>query len=65
MRLLFKNVCYLALIFVPTLSYELEANGHRIVGDIASNHLSEQAKVRIADILTGEPLAFAMTRPNA
>lgn len=53
------------LLFIYSINaYGLGSKGHRVVGQIASNHLSVEAKNKISEILGGEPLAFAATWPD-
>jgi len=56
---------FLTLILLSsTLAYGFGANGHRIIGQIASKHLSKEARDEIMRILDGEELSFAATWPD-
>lgn len=64
MRTLFRLLSCLILLSLTSLSYGFGPNGHRIVGQIASDHLSSKAREQIDKILDGEELAFAATWPD-
>lgn len=49
------------LLVAPIFAHAWGQNGHRIVGEIASNHLSKRAKKQIQKILGSETPAFAST----
>lgn len=51
-------------LFFSINAYGFGATGHRVVGEVASNHLSPEARKAIAEILDGEPLSFAATWPD-
>lgn len=52
------------LVFVSVNAYGFGANGHRVVGQIADNHLSATARAALLNILEGEQLSFAATWPD-
>lgn len=54
----------LALLALPAAAWGWGQNGHRIVGEIAERHLSDQARRQIAVILDGDGLAEAATWPD-
>jgi hypothetical protein len=54
--------CLLFLLFNPlTVKADWGQTGHRVVGEVASNHLSEKAKIEIDQLLNGMSLAVAST----
>lgn len=59
-----KSSCVILVLSVSTLAHGFGANGHRIIGEIASNHLSPEARIQIAQILNNRPLAFEATWPD-
>lgn len=58
--------CWMALplLLAPAAAWGWGPNGHRIVGEIAENHLSGLARRQIAVILDGDGLAEAATWPD-
>ena len=54
----------LALLALPGCAWAWGQNGHRIVGEVADRHLSEQARREIAVILEGDGMAEASTWPD-
>lgn len=46
---------------VATLGFAWGAKGHRVVGQIAENHLSDGAKMALMDLMGGESLAESST----
>jgi len=61
MKLLRIFIPLLFIIYLPLTSIAWGAQGHRIVGQIADNHLSKKAKKEIAIILGDESVAMAST----
>jgi hypothetical protein len=53
-----------AALLSPALVWGWGANGHRVVGEVADHHLSEQARRQIAVILDGDGLAEVSTWPD-
>jgi S1/P1 Nuclease len=54
----------LVLLALPGCAWAWGQNGHRIVGEVADRHLSEQARREIAVILEGDGMAEASTWPD-
>ncbi|MFT6437653.1 MAG: hypothetical protein ACJAVI_005729 [Candidatus Azotimanducaceae bacterium] len=59
-----KSACTILVLVASSLANGFGANGHRIIGEIASNHLSTEAKEQIRLILDSFPLAFEATWPD-
>ncbi len=53
-----------ALVCAPSAAWGWGQNGHRVVGEVADRHLSEQARREIAVILGGDGLAEIATWPD-
>jgi hypothetical protein len=51
----------MALSYVPFVSFGWGMLGHRVIGQIAENHLSKKAKKAISEILGSESVAMAST----
>lgn len=64
MKKIIKSGCAILVLSASTLVHGFGANGHRIIGEIAGNHLSPAARTEIARILDNNPLAFAATWPD-
>src|SRR5712692_3364115 len=54
----------LALLATTSVAYPWGANGHRMVGRIAENHLSKRAALQIKTLMGRETLAEASTWPD-
>tara|TARA_R110002167_G_C12705098_1_gene654262 strand:- start:13812 stop:14594 length:783 start_codon:yes stop_codon:yes gene_type:complete len=54
----------LLLSFLSTSTLALGQNGHRIVADIAEEHLTPEAKAALMEITNGDPLAKLATWPD-
>ncbi|MGZ5246366.1 MAG: S1/P1 nuclease [Flavitalea sp.] len=59
MKFICKSLLILSLLYIPADLFAWGANGHRITGQIAFNHLSNKAKRNIAEILGNESMAYA------
>jgi len=57
-------VLALGVLALPATAWGWGQNGHRVVGEIAERHLSDQASRQIAVILDGDGLAEAATWPD-
>ncbi|MCQ8878641.1 S1/P1 nuclease [Pseudoalteromonas shioyasakiensis] len=55
--------CFVAISIALTSNYAVAwgQNGHRIVGQIADNHITEQTRASLVDLLEGESLAQIST----
>ena len=60
-----KKLYLFALLLVATVSFASEADwgrtGHRATGEVAEEYLSKKAKMKIAELLDGQSLAFVST----
>jgi len=54
-------VALMALCYMPYISFGWGMLGHRVIGQIAENHLSKKAKKTITQILGSESVAMAST----
>lgn len=63
MRILLSLAALMPLMFTIN-AYGFGANGHRVVGEVATHYLSPEAQHALEQILDGEPLAFAATWPD-
>lgn len=62
MKTTISFLIFLFLVFNPTIvKADWGQNGHRVVGEVASNHLSKKAKKQIDALLNGMSLAVAST----
>ena len=61
MKKYFFSILILAFLAVPSITWAWGQQGHRIVGEIAYNHLSPKAKAAIQKILGVESMALAST----
>lgn len=52
------------MLLAPAAAWGWGQNGHRVVGEVAERHLSEQARRQIAVLLDGDSLAEAATWPD-
>ena len=55
------RVAVVIFILAPSLCLAWGADGHRIVGEIASHYLSPEAKAAVKDLLGDQTLADAST----
>ena len=56
-----KKIFILLLLITPFYLFGWGKVGHRVVGEIAERHLTEEAKKQIKELLGGESLAIAST----
>lgn len=54
----------MALLVAPGVAWGWGQNGHRVAGEVAERHLSDEARRQIAVILAGDGLAEASTWPD-
>ena len=59
-----KILSCLLMLSISSISYGFGPNGHRVIGEIANTHLSDQTRRMLSEIMDGEPLAFAATWPD-
>ncbi len=59
MKRIFLSLLLISIFYAPMKSFAWGANGHRITGQIAFNHLTGKAKRNIAAILGNESLPYA------